>query len=58
MAETLNIYTGWLRYENSRGEVAERLNAAVSKTVIRVFPYPGFESLPLRHESKPSTKLP
>ena len=30
------------------GEVAERLNAAVSKTVMSVLRHPGFESLPLR----------
>ena len=40
---------GWSEGRMASGEVAERLNAAVSKTVVRFRAYPGFESLPLRH---------
>ncbi|MCU1418489.1 MAG: hypothetical protein JWP32_2663, partial [Schumannella sp.] len=41
-------YPSPLACEGGPGEMPERLNGAVSKTVVRCKPYPGFESLSLR----------
>ena len=40
-------------YSNFPGEVAERIKATVSKTVVPVFRYRGFDSRPLR-QPRPS----
>ena len=42
----------WSRLKNILGEVAERLNAADSKSVVPFIGYRGFESPPLRKSKR------